>query len=99
MTIETSIAGDKEIITLTGRLDTITAPQLEAVVNDAPENIQLLELDFSALEYLSSAGLRVLLKAHKMMHKRRGDMVIRHVNEVIADVFEVTGFVDILTIE
>lgn len=83
-------------ISLSGRLDTTTAPQLEAALQSL-EGVAELDLDFAALEYLSSAGLRVLLAAQKVMN-RQGRMVVRHVNETIMEVFEVTGFVDILTI-
>lgn len=83
---------------LEGRLDTTTAPQLEAELKQSMDGITLLELDFDKLEYLSSAGLRVILAAQKTMNKQ-GKMVIRHVNETIMEVFEVTGFIDILTIE
>ena len=90
--------GSKLTLALEGRLDTTTAPQLEGELKDALEGITDLELDFQNLEYLSSAGLRVLLAAQKTMNKQ-GSMVIRHVNETIQEVFEVTGFVDILTVE
>lgn len=90
--------GSKLTLILKGRLDTTTAPQLEAELKDAMGGVTDLEFDFQDLEYLSSAGLRVLLAAQKTMNKQ-GKMVIRHVNETIQEVFEVTGFVDILTIE
>ena len=85
-------------IALEGRLDTTTAPQLEAELKQSIADNTELILDFSKLEYLSSAGLRVLLAAQKVMNKQ-GKMVIRNVNDVISEVFEVTGFADILTIE
>lgn len=85
-------------IALEGRLDTTTAPQLEAEFKQSIADNTELILDFAKLEYLSSAGLRVLLAAQKVMNKQ-GKMVIRNVNDVIAEVFEVTGFADILTIE
>ena len=81
-----------------GRLDTVTAPQLEAEFKGNINGVEKLVLDFAALEYLSSAGLRVLLAAQKVMNKQ-GEMVIRNVNETINEIFEVTGFIDILTIE
>lgn len=84
-------------LALEGRLDTTTAPQLEAELKGALDGITELELDFEKLEYLSSAGLRVLLSAQKVMNKQ-GKMVVRHVNDTIYEVFEVTGFLDILTI-
>ena len=85
-------------LALEGRLDTTTAPQLEAALHGAMERVTELNMDFEKLEYLSSAGLRVILAAQKTMNKQ-GKMVIRHVNETIREVFEVTGFIDILTIE
>ena len=85
-------------LALEGRLDTTTAPQLEAALHGAMDGITELNMDFEKLEYLSSAGLRVILAAQKTMNKQ-GKMVIRHVNETIREVFEVTGFIDILTIE
>jgi anti-sigma B factor antagonist len=83
---------------LKGRLDTTTAPELESEIKQSIEGATALEFDFENLEYISSAGLRVLLSAQKMMNKQ-GTMVIRNVNDVIMEVFEVTGFCDILTIE
>lgn len=85
-------------LALEGRLDTTTAPQLEAEVQGTLTDVTELTLDFARLEYLSSAGLRIILAAQKLMNKQ-GKMVIRHVNETIQEVFEVTGFIDILTIE
>ena len=85
-------------LALEGRLDTTTAPQLEAELKGSMDGITELNMDFEKLEYLSSAGLRVILAAQKTMNKQ-GKMVIRHVNETIREVFEVTGFIDILTIE
>ena len=90
--------GSKLTLALEGRLDTTTAPQLEAELKASLDGVAELELDFEKLEYLSSAGLRVLLAAQKVMN-RQGSMVVRHVNETIHEVFEVTGFTDILTIE
>lgn len=96
MNIVKTEEGSTLSISLSGRLDTNTAPQLEAALQSL-EGVAELDLDFAALEYLSSAGLRVLLAAQKVMN-RQGRMVVRHVNETIMEVFEVTGFVDILTI-
>ena len=98
MNIKKTVEGTTLNIALEGRLDTTTAPQLEAELNRSLDAVTKLNLDFEALEYLSSAGLRVILAAQKVMNKQ-GKMVIRHVNETIMEVFEVTGFVDILTIE
>ncbi len=86
------------ILTLEGRLDTNTAPQLEAVVKSSLDGVTALVLDMAGLEYLSSAGLRVLLATQKQMNKQ-GAMKIQNVNETIMEVFEITGFTDILTIE
>ena len=83
-------------LAIEGRLDTVTAPELEKVVNEETADIKELVLDMNALEYISSAGLRVLLAAQKKMN-RQGEMIIRNVNDVIMEIFEVTGFVDILT--
>ena len=98
MTIEKTLNGTELTINLVGRLDTTTAPQLEAELKQNISGVEKLVLNFAALEYLSSAGLRVLLAAQKVMNKQ-GEMIIRNVNETIAEIFEVTGFSDILTIE
>ena len=98
MTIDKNLNGTELTVTIVGRLDTNTAPQLEAELKQSVENVETLILDFSGLEYLSSAGLRVLLAAQKTMNKQ-GEMIIRNVNETINEIFEVTGFIDILTIE
>lgn len=98
MNIAKTSEGTKRTLALEGRLDTTTAPQLEAEVKGALTGVTELVLDFAQLEYLSSAGLRVILAAQKIMNKQ-GKMVICHVNETIMEVFEVTGFSDILTIE
>ena len=98
MTIE-KIANEKNLtVVLTGRLDTTTAPQLEGELKANMAGVEKLVLDFAGLDYLSSAGLRVLLAAQKIMNKQ-GSMVVKNVNETIAEIFEVTGFCDILTIE
>ena len=98
MTIEKNLNGTELTVTITGRLDTTTAPQLEAEFKQNINGVEKLVLDFAALEYLSSAGLRVLLAAQKVMNKQ-GEMVVRNVNETISEIFEVTGFSDVLTIE
>ena len=98
MTIEKNLNGTELTITIAGRLDTTTAPQLEAEFKQSITGVEKLVLDFATLEYLSSAGLRVLLAAQKVMNKQ-GEMIIRNVNETINEIFEVTGFIDILTIE
>ncbi len=98
MTIKKTADGTTLTLALEGRLDTVTAPQLEAELTESLDGVVDLALDFAELVYISSAGLRVLLAAQKRMAKQ-GSMVVRHVNETIMEVFEVTGFVDILTIE
>ena len=97
MQINKTVNGAELILVLEGRLDTANAPQLEAELKDL-NGVECLVLDFNALMYLSSAGLRVLLAAQKAMNKQ-GKMVVRNVNETIAEVFEITGFSNILTIE
>jgi anti-sigma B factor antagonist len=98
MTINKTSNGTNLIIALEGRLDTTTAPQLETEVKSTLSDVKDLTFDFSRLDYISSAGLRVLLSAQKVMNKQ-GNMRITNVNETIMEVFDVTGFVDILTIE
>jgi anti-sigma B factor antagonist len=98
MTINKTSNGTNLIIALEGRLDTTTAPQLETEVKSTLSDVKDLTFDFSRLDYISSAGLRVLLSAQKVMNKQ-GSMRITNVNETIMEVFDVTGFVDILTIE
>jgi anti-sigma B factor antagonist len=83
---------------LEGRLDTSTAPQLEEAVNGDISGVTELTFDFSKLEYISSAGLRVLLSSQKTMNKQ-GKMTITNVSEEVMEIFDVTGFSDILTIE
>ena len=98
MTINKTLNGDALTIALEGRLDTTTAPELETVIKSSLTGVTELILDFEKLDYISSAGLRVLLSAQKTMTKQ-GSMKITHVNEMVMEVFEVTGFSDILTIE
>lgn len=97
MTITKNADNGTLCIALEGRLDTNTAPLLDAELKSSLPGITELHFDFSSLEYISSAGLRVLLAAQKIMNKQ-GKMTIHHVNETIMEVFEITGFVDILTI-
>ena len=98
MTITKNKDNHKLFLSLEGRLDTSTSPALEKIIKEELEGIEDLQLDFGKLSYLSSAGLRVILAAQKQMN-RQGRMVIQNVNETIMEVFEVTGFVDILTIQ
>ena len=98
MTIERTVNGTVVTLKIVGRLDTTTAPVLEAAVDGCKADGKELILDCSALEYVSSAGLRVILKAQKQMNVQ-GSMKLIGVNEAIMEVFDITGFADILTIE
>jgi anti-sigma B factor antagonist len=96
--IEKKSEGNNLSFALSGRLDTTTAPDLEKEVKENIEGVEKLDFDFSDLAYISSAGLRVLLSAQKIMNKQ-GEMVVKNCSEEIKEIFEVTGFSDILTIE
>ena len=98
MTITQQKNGTTLTLAPEGRLDTMTSPELEAVLQKSLDGVESLVLDFSGLNYISSAGLRVLLSAHKAM-SAKGGMKVYHVNETIQEIYEVTGFSDILTIE
>lgn len=98
MTIEKKLEGTSLTLTLDGRLDTNTAPLLETELKQSLNGITELVFDFTKLSYISSAGLRVLLASQKVMN-RQGSMVLKNVNDDINEVFEITGFSDILTIE
>ena len=98
LTINKTTEDKKIVFTLEGRLDTVTAPELEKALKEALPAAEELVLEFEKLDYISSAGLRVLLSAQKIMN-RQGTMKITRVNEMILEIFEVTGFSDILTIE
>lgn len=98
MTIEKISNGTELNLKVVGRLDTTTAPELEKEISENIAGVEKLVLDFCELDYLSSAGLRVLLQAQKTMNKQ-GEMIVRNVNETVEEIFDVTGFSDILTIE
>ena len=98
MTIEKNIAGTSVTLKIIGRLDTTTAPELEATIDGCVAGTTELVMDCSGLEYISSAGLRVILKAQKLMNVQ-GSMKLTCVNDTIMEVFDITGFADILTIE
>ena len=98
LNIEKKSEGNNLSFALSGRLDTTTAPDLEKEVKDNIEGVEKLDFDFADLAYISSAGLRVLLSSQKIMNKQ-GDMVVKNCSDEIKDIFEVTGFSDILTIE
>ena len=99
MTINTNVDNEKLVCALEGRLDTTTAPELEAELGKYNDVAMDVTLDFAKLEYISSAGLRVLLGEQKLMTKKGGKMVVKNVNETIMEVFEITGFTDVITIE
>lgn len=98
MNIKKTPNGSTLTITVEGRLDTVTAPDLEKEINASIADVKELILDFAGLDYISSAGLRVLLSAQKKM-AAQGSMKVVHVNDVVNEVFNITGFCDILTIE
>lgn len=97
MTINTKRKANELVIELDGRLDTITSPELEAVIKNELDGVTALKLDFSKLEYISSAGLRVLLSAKKKMDQQ-GTMEVSNLSELVREVFDVTGFSDIISI-
>ncbi len=98
LNIETKRNASELTVELSGRLDTNTASELEAALKTALEGVEELTFDFEKLDYISSAGLRVLLATQKTMN-RQGSMKVKNANEIIMEIFEVTGFADILTIE
>ena len=98
MNIQKTVTGTTLTVELEGRLDTTTAPQLEGELRGSIDGLTCLVIDFEKLDYISSAGLRVLLAMQKIMNKQ-GEMILKNVNETVMEVFEVTGFSDILTIE
>ena len=98
MKINKQTNGNITEVAVEGRLDTTTAPELEAALKDAADSADKLVLDFSKLDYVSSAGLRVLLATHKKM-AAKGGMTVTGVNEIVNEIFDITGFSDILNIE
>lgn len=98
MNVKKDLNGTTMTVNVEGRLDTTTAPELEGELKDSLNEVKDLIFDFSKLEYISSAGLRVLLSTQKVMNKQ-GTMVVTNINDTISEVFEVTGFNDILTIK
>ena len=98
MNVNKKLNGNELKIELEGRLDTNTSPELENELKKYLDNISSLIFDFKNLEYISSAGLRVILSTQKIMNTQ-GDMVIKNVNDLVMEVFDATGFTDILNIE
>ena len=99
MNIEKTISENRLTVALEGRLDTNTSPELEKVLDDSLNGVTALEFDLAGLDYISSAGLRLLLRAQKIMNGREGLMTVRNVNGPIMEIFDITGFAEILTIE
>ena len=98
MKIEKTLQGKELTIKLEGRLDTSTAPELETEIKGSTDEVELLVLDLEALEYISSAGLRVVLGAQKKMNAQ-GRMIVKNVNDTVMEIFEITGFSKVLIIE
>lgn len=100
MEINKNVSGSELTLKLSGRLDTTTSPELQQEVESSiTPDIKSLVFDFSELDYISSAGLRVMLSSQKKMNSSGGSMVVKHANEMIYEVFETTGFTDIIQIE
>ncbi len=98
MEIIKTVNASELTLALEGRLDTLTAPSLEAELKASLSGVARLTLDFTKLAYISSAGLRVLLSAQKIMNKQ-GEMIVKNANADVREIFDITGFVDILTLE
>lgn len=100
MEIRTKTSGNTVEVALSGRLDTNTAPALTEALNQAvTDEVEAVIFDFAELSYISSAGLRVILQMQKKMNARQGSMTVRHPNDIIWEVFEATGFTEIMQIE
>ncbi len=98
MTIDKKKEGNRLVLAVSGRLDTMTAPELENVIKDNMDGVEELILDFKDLEYISSAGLRVVLGARKAMGNK-GSFAVRNLCSDVREIFDITGFSDIITIE
>ena len=99
MNITKKLDGTKLTAAISGRLDTSTTPEAEAVIKDGIEKVTDIVLDCKNVDYISSSGLRLLLSLQKHMNAKGGSLTIRNINETVAEIFEVTGFSDILTVE
>lgn len=97
--IQKTKEGENLFISVSGRLDTTTSPELETIIKEEMADTSSLTIDMENLEYISSAGLRVLLLAQKAMNEKDGKMVVKKPNDVIREIFEMTGFMDFLTVE
>ena len=98
MTINKKQNGNELVLALSGRLDITTVGELDPLLANGLDGVSKLVFDFAGLDYISSAGLRSLLSAQKKMNSQ-GEMIIKNVNEIVSEIFDITGFVDILTIE
>ncbi len=98
MNIKQTLEGTSLLLELEGRLDTSTSPELEEQINEKIDDITELTFDFAGVDYISSSGLRVLLSAQKKMNAK-GKMTVKNVNETVSEIFEITGFSEILNIE
>ncbi len=98
MQITKNLENERLTLAVSGRIDTSTAPELESVINNNAQNVKELIIDLKDMDYISSAGLRVLLKTQKLMNTQ-GSLLIKNVQSDVMEIFEMTGFVDILTIE
>lgn len=99
MTVEEKSGNEKLTLYVSGRIDASTAPELEQFISDRIEGLEELMLDFNGVEYISSAGLRVLLGTYKAMEKKRGELIIRGVNKEVEDILYITGFLEFLHVE
>ncbi len=99
MKITKNVENGKVILSVDGRLDTVTAPELATAIAEIEDGVKELVFDFSELEYVSSAGLRVILSTHKKLDAEGGKLVVRHPNDMIQSIFALTGFIEILNIE
>ena len=97
--IQKTKEGENLLISVSGRLDTTTSPELETIIKEEMADTSSLTIDMENLEYISSAGLRVLLLAQKAMNEKDGKMVVKKPNDVSREIFEMTGFMDFLTVE
>lgn len=98
LNVDKDLQGDTLTVSLDGRLDTTTSPDFEAELKSNLEGVKNLVFDFEKLEYISSAGLRVMLSAQKIMNKQ-GEMSIKNASDDVLEVFEITGFIDIINIQ
>lgn len=99
MELNTSIDGSTATIAISGKLSVATSPELETAIRDLPDSISNFDMDLTALEYISSAGLRVLVSTEKLAQSRGGKMCLLHPNDEVSEIFDMTGLADVFTIE